>query len=296
MKTKALASLALFSFLLLGCSGNGISDSTSEPPAPKTTISYEKLSGSESFEPSKGSSFEVVFFDIYNAVDSEGKKYENLCDSPIDANKPSDSYLIKSGDIEILVDGGFFGPKPNSCNSKTKYQVLEKSILPKIASYLSDDGVLDYLIVTHSDFDHLSMLSGFDHEGKTYGILDAFLKHREIKLFGSDSSSGKSQTKEFKSIGNIIDFDGYKTRCLCDEDRSNKLVDTETFRKYREKRDEIERNSDTYYSAASTFFEEVNCAQMDNDDDYENEDGQVFPSHLSEYVPTYYQEKKPQRP
>jgi len=320
MKIKTIVSVLIFSLLLLGCSDGdntyqasynipSINNSNSpttpstnpiytSDPAPtysttnppvveKTTISYEKLSGSESFKPSSNSSFEVIFFDIYNAVSSDGKSYEHLCDNPTTANKPSDCYLIKSGDVEILVDGGFFGPSQTSANSKTKYQIMEKSILPKIASYLSDDGVLDYLIVTHSDFDHISMLSGFNYNDKSYGIFDAFLENREIQTFDNSSK----QIKKFNCIKNIIDFDGYKTRCLCDEDNTNKLVDTDTFRDYRSKRDQLEKNENTYYSAASTFFEEANCAQMDNDDDYQNEDGQLFPSHLSNYVPTFYQEE-----
>lgn len=89
---------------------------------------------------------------------------------PLGNNRSGDSCIIKYGDTEVLIDAG--------ANSESR-----EIIISKVKEYCTD-GVLDYLIVTHPDFDHLA---GLVNEN---GLLRFFEKN-------SDKYS----------IGTLIDFD-----------------------------------------------------------------------------------------
>ena len=71
-----------------------------------------------------------------------------------------DSALIKVGDTEILVDAG-----PNKGNTQTIKKYIDK--------YCAD-GVLEYVIVTHADNDHILGMIGNKSGGKYNGILYSY--------------------------------------------------------------------------------------------------------------------------
>lgn len=165
------------------------------------------------------SGFGVVFFDIENSLQGDGsiKHYygtsDNLPDVENKSIKPADCYLIKSGNTEILVDAGFRAPSKYDSIAK----VYQENVIKKIEEYCTD-GVLDFLIVTHADYDHIV---GLAVDG---GILDYYSNNDE------------------KYIKTIIDFDSPIVQAFSSIEsgltsESNLLVSTNLAKKYRSKRD-----------------------------------------------------------
>lgn len=165
------------------------------------------------------SGFEVVFFDIENSLQGDGtiQHYygttDNLPDTENKLIKPADCYLIKSGNTEILVDAGFRAP--SKYNSIAK--IYQENVIKKIEKYCTD-GVLDFLIVTHADYDHIV---GLAVDG---GLLD---------YYSQDDN---------KYIRTIIDFDSPIVQAFSTVEsgltsESNLLVSTNLAKQYRNKRD-----------------------------------------------------------
>ena len=120
----------------------------------------EKSGDSDSSETGK---FEVIFIDIENSSDTlvhyDGANNDRTWG--YQGVKPADCYLIKTGDTEILVDAGFQLQTPRIS------KIYKENVLKKIEKYCTD-GILEYLVVTHGDFDHIA---GVAIDG---GVLDYF--------------------------------------------------------------------------------------------------------------------------
>lgn len=183
------------------------------------------------------STFQVIFFDIENSSDGS-IHYDGVNNDRTlgyDSVKPADCYMIKSGNFEILVDGGFqlqAGASESYNNRVAK--VYQENVIKKIEKYCTDN-VLEYLIVTHGDYDHLIGLA-VDN-----GILD---------YFSSD-----------KRIDKIIDFDSEMVAYLSNPDgnellssNNNFYTSPEIINKYREKRDKLVSDNKTIHIPASEFF------------------------------------------
>ena len=99
-----------------------------------------------------------------------------------------DSAFIKVGDTEILVDAG-----PNKSNLQTIKNYINK---------YCTDGVLEYVIVTHADGDHILGMIG-NKSGSTYnGILYTY----DIQTLITFDKSNKDLTTE---AGNPTDYSDY---------------------------------------------------------------------------------------
>lgn len=127
----------------------------------------------------------VFFFDDDNVVNENGTDYTRPGRQNRHSIGSSDCYMVKSGTTDLLVDGGYqssTSTDQHTSNSAYKRELhnvyvadeCKQNLLRKIASVISSDGILDYLIVTHADYDHLAALIV---QG---GIFDAFLNHKSI--------------------------------------------------------------------------------------------------------------------
>lgn len=92
-----------------------------------------------------------------------------------------DSTLIKYGNTEILIDAG-----PNQANAKTINKYLEK---------YCTDGVLEYVIATHSDSDHISGFVG----NKSGNSFDGILYTYKVGTFINFPRTGKKGTEDLYS-------------------------------------------------------------------------------------------------
>lgn len=121
-----------------------------------------------------------------------------------------------------------------------------ENLLKKIASVISSDGILDYLIVTHADFDHIASLV------VNGGIFDAFINHQTIEKLNGE-------TVTFNSIKYIIDFDSGLVKKFSDEsiDKSKRLIRSDFYQAYISKRNKLVENG-TNYCPASAFFNNDN--------------------------------------
>ena len=119
-----------------------------------------------------------------------------------------------------------------------------------------DDGVLEYLIVTHADEDHIKelVLAG--------GLFDTVLENRKKVKEESSSEVYDSTAYEnvehplLRKIENIIDFDSYRVR-LNSSDPDKPLINTDVYRTYQRKRDAIIKECESRYAPAAYFFNEV---------------------------------------
>ena len=142
----------------------------------------------------------VFFLDIDNI--NSGTETERTYQSNSSTNVGScDCYMIKVGNTEILVDCGYQTFASDACTKEEApytftYQYLKNNVhnnlLRKITS-ICTDGTLDYLIVTHSDFDHIASLCV---EG---GVVDSFVNHETIDNLENDKVT-------LNGITNVIDF------------------------------------------------------------------------------------------
>lgn len=216
----------------------------------------EKLGDSDSFETGK---FEVIFIDIENSSDTlvhyDGANNDRTLG--YQGVKPADCYLIKTGDTEILVDAGFQLQTPRIS------KIYKENVLKKIEKYCTD-GILEYLVVTHGDFDHIA---GVAIDG---GVLDYFC---------SDD----------KKIENIIDFDSDLVVYLSNPEGNaiypsgqNLLLQSEIIETYREKRDLLVKTKKTRHIPAAAFFKGTDYLQ-------ENVMVNAMPN---EYLSQYYQVDK----
>ena len=202
----------------------------------------EKPGDSDSSETGK---FEVIFIDIENSSDTtvhyDGTKNDRSLG--YQGVKPADCYLIKTGDTEILVDAGFQLQTPTTeIYHQRISKIYKENVLKKIEKYCTD-GILEYLVVTHGDFDHIA---GVAIDG---GVLD---------YFGSDD----------KKIENIIDFDSDLVVYLSKSEGNdiypsgqNRLLQSEIIETYREKRDLLVKTKKTRHIPAAAFFKGTDYLQ-----------------------------------
>ena len=208
---------------------------------------YEKSAVGQKLFKQRSSDFEIYFFDVDNIVNEDGTKFTPIKDLTSDFARPAECYMIVCGTTEILVDGGF--------QTNSSWDIIEKNcnnnLLPKIASLISEDGILDYLIVTHADYDHIASLA------VSNGILDAFINQTEVTPL-----NGKDAVK-LNYIKNIIDFDSNLIREHSDPEltsEANLFLSSRPYQMYCEKRDSaIEKGKEidetVSYIPAATFFD-----------------------------------------
>lgn len=237
---KIFLILLSFVFIFMCSSCNDVSIDDNEPD-------NTEITGKEAFLPSKECSFEVIFFDTDNVISDDGKTYENVIGELRDTNNCSDCYMIKCGNVEILID----------CGSQEYYGVEENrvknfcnNILKKISMYC-EDRVLDYLIVTHADADHIKNLS---IDGGLFDMMNDYgkwYKNYGKKYHESDSAFDESNSP-ITEIKNIIDFDSYRLRQNISD---GKILMSQEYKKYCYKRDlYLKCNENTFYSPASQLF------------------------------------------
>ena len=195
----------------------------------------------------------VIFFDDDNIVNEDGTSFTRPKRHVSKTIGSSDCYMVKSGTVELLVDGGYQSMTSyGSVNSNYEYNdeyvknECQENILKKIASVISSDGVLDYLIVTHADYDHIAALIA---KG---GIFDAFLNKKTITTL--DGS-----TVTFNRINYILDFDSGLVKNFSDEDldKKNRLVRSDYYQAYVQQR-ELLVEMGTSYCPASALFDNGN--------------------------------------
>ena len=223
----------------------------------------KKPNESDSSETSK---FEIVFIDIENSSDTtvhyDGTKNDRSLG--YQGVKPADCYLIKTGNTEILIDAGFQLQTPTTeIYNQRISKIYKENVLKKIEKYCTD-GILEYLVVTHGDFDHIA---GVAIDG---GILDYFC---------SDD----------KKIENIIDFDSDLVVYLSNSEGNdiypsgqNRLLQSEIIETYRKKRDLLVKTKKTRHIPAASFFKGTDYLQ-------ENVMVNAMPN---EYLSQYYQVDK----
>ncbi len=156
-RIQRLAVILIAIFSLSGCS------------APLSLLTYDTEDCGSRFFNGNGNKKDVsvIFFDNDNKVTGDGSQFEGPNrENYKDMNflESSDCYRIKSGDTELLVDGGYplkraayVNKRTELIDSRLEAETKEK-LLYKLTSFVSDDGVLDYRIVTHADFDHIASL------------------------------------------------------------------------------------------------------------------------------------------
>ncbi len=261
-KNKSLIGvIPLFSLILLGCSENHTNVVYESDEFGYSVFNAEQNNdefGYSLFNAEQNSDdTTVIFFDDDNVVTKDGNEFVRPKRKVSCTLGSSDCYMVKSGSTELLVDGGYqsitsYGSVKK--NGEDDYQYndeyikneCDENLLRKIASVISSDGVLDYLIVTHADFDHIAALT------VTGGIFDAFLNHQTITTFAGNKI-------RFDKINYIVDFDSGLVKKFSDEsiDKSKRLVGSDYYQAYASKRDKLVQNGSNY-CPASAFFDNEN--------------------------------------
>lgn len=156
---------------------------------------------------------EIYFFDMDNI--NYGKTYKNYDHQIATSAKTCDSYMIKVGSTEVLVDGGFQMPF-NASDSRinaTYWDVINinsrENFLRKVSA-LATDGVIEYLIVTHGDFDHISSLVAGN--GLFASVMADPEYSRFVPIYLEKNSQNIANTKSLVKIGTIIDFNSNLVR------------------------------------------------------------------------------------
>lgn len=266
-KIQRLAVILIAIFSLSGCS------------APLSLLTYDTEDCGSRFFNGNGNKKDVsvIFFDNENKVDENGSDY---CGPDRKKNRKtntigsSDCYRIKSGDTELLVDGGYRLDIHASSHINSDYDFrdidgvmkeTQEKILKKMPSFVSNDGVLDYRIVTHADFDHIASLV------VTGGVFDAFLgkkQHKKEEKTTSHENQKESketgQEKKLKQIKYLIDFDSGLVKSLSDSkiDEKKRLIGSSIYQAYVKKREELIK-AGTLYCPASALFSDVKKENKD---------------------------------
>lgn len=164
-----------------------------------------------------------------------------------------DSFVARLGDSQLLVDAGRVGESEYSDKIKTITSVIDR--------FMEGDaeGVWDYIIVTHSDYDHIASLATNSIEANDYGVL------RHIK------------TKGWK-IGTLIDFDITKDSTIDESEYSaltngkaqffqNKdLIEKETYERYAKRRDQYYKEGviTQYFTASQCCYKARDTERVGN--------------------------------
>ena len=210
--------------------------------------------------------YEVIFFDLENSpsgithYDGDGKPFDMFY---YDGVRPAECYMIKAGNTEILVDAGFEVTDDYTASGYKKIaNVYRKTVIKQIEKYCTD-GVLEYMIVTHGDFDHIAGCAADD------GLFD-YIYDGNL------------------SIETIIDFDSDLTEYLCQADGNeifpsgeNRLITTRVAERYRTKRDKLVSDKGVKHIPAAEFFKGTDFLQ-------ENTFVNAMPTlYLKEYYQTF---------
>lgn len=172
-------------------------------------------------------------------------------------NNNADCYLVKCGNVEILYD---CGSQLNYGKEENRTKNFCKNIYKKIVTYCTD-GVLDYLIVTHADSDHISnlIIEGglFDCVTNSNWVKDYYCKYnteesKVTNVFGEPA-------EPLKEISNIIDFDSYRVRydSLYANRGQDSFLSSDEYLHYWKKRDNLLSKMKTKYCPASYLFSSV---------------------------------------
>ena len=238
---------------------NDIQSGNNEATVQKTKV------GKEAFLPSINSNFEVIFFDTDNVISPDGLSYSNSIFDLGCINNCSDCYMIKSGNCEILVDCGNQVSYGTNENRQKNFCV---NIIRKIATYCTD-GILDYLIVTHADSDHIQYLS---MDGTLFDMIidyQSWFTNYYSKFNNSSEFTNiyNEQVNPITTISNIIDFDSIRVRSNSSEDNGNNLlISSQVYKNYVYKRDKVlSLKSESKYASASYLFSEVTKSTKEKD-------------------------------
>ena len=189
-------------------------------------IDEVEKTGFKTFESDKNSKLEIYFFDSDNVVNETGEEFtrtgpsKNNADSSIWKIRAAESYLIKSGNVEILVDCG------HQTGSYSHYDIsnaFTNNVLKKIAS-VCDDGKLEYVLITHGDMDHIASFAVDNN------VFDAFFS-------GKEQETIDGQKRKLVGIDNLIDFDSPMVALHSNKELENRLVNSELYQKYISARD-----------------------------------------------------------
>ena len=274
MKKSAIITMfVLSSFLIAACSSSENLNSSGKKsnsigfnsPEHSSQTNEEISSLKDNFLPDASADFEVVFFDTDNSIKTNGLDFDNVISGfsgSSNCNNCSDCYLIKSSDIEILVD---CGGQLYSGSDSSRLTNFCNNIYKKMVTYCTD-GILDYLIVTHADSDHLKNLvidgGFFDSIINSDVWVDSIYKTHTTdsdvcNVFGEKATP-------ITSILNIIDFDSYRVRFdSTNPAKSNPLLSTDIYKQYQRKRDLLINKCDSTYCPASYFFNDVTVDDTD---------------------------------
>ena len=220
----------------------------------------------------------VFFFDDDNIVSCDGLSYERPKRQTTRTIGSSDCYMIKCGSTELLVDCGYqsmtsYGLVSSNYRYNDEFVKLEmrENLLRKIATVMSPDGVLDYLIVTHSDFDHIAGLIA------TGGLFDCFLNNDEIM----DLNGNKIK---FNKINYIIDFDSGLVKKFSDIslEKSTRLIRSDYYQAYVSQRDKLVKKG-TSYCPASALFDNTNLEEQKITIDEDNK-AKGIPTKIKEKI------------
>lgn len=189
------------------------------------------INGLNIFKKENERKIDVYLLDTNNYLDSDGNWHENDNGTRDQFIGDSDSYIVKVEGKSILVDCGF---KYNNMSYDTLRSNYKNNLLPKIQQITG--GVIDYLIVTHADYDHIS---GLAIKGS-----DESIEHQTGLLMEVINGNLK--------INNIIDFaSALNTWAYCSA--QNVTSDT-TFIRYWTTRMYLEQNNFSNYFPVSTCF------------------------------------------
>ena len=219
--------------------------------------------GKKAFLPEQNCDFEIIYFDTDNVVSNDGMSSTNVISDLSTSNNCSDCYLVKVGNTEILVDCGNQNTYGTSENTTRNFCT---NIIKKIATYCTD-GILEYLVVTHADTDHIKNLT---IDG---GLFDMFIDYDKwfvnyYKKYNSNDEKFlnifNEETKPIKTLSNIIDFESYRVRYHSNPDNGNNLLlSTDIYKKYVNLRDKVINIQKSKYAPASYFFSQVSCHTTD---------------------------------
>lgn len=200
----------------------------------------DEESAISSFFTNNDGDIQVYTFDLDDTISSNGKGYKTPYHLE-GAYCSSDMVLIKSGNCEILADAGSQVKLPGN---QTVQRLYKNNVKPKLDA-LINDGVIEYLILSHADFDHISLLA--------------------------EGSIVRDYLKDKTAIKHIIDFDSMIGRYHSNpngDSESSSMFYTETYRSYCQNRNAAFEHAKTVFgkkatkNAAADFF--VDCFSKNN--------------------------------
>lgn len=229
----SLVSCAGMPFPPMFNSSLGGSSSESEQSNSSSSSNYPLLNSSSS---SNSSSF---------SGSSSDEKEEELSIHflQLGNSDPGDCTLIKTGDTEVLIDAG-----------------SSSSSVSTVVSYLEEyctDGILEYVIATHADYDHIAAFVGTD---STRGVFKSFFCQTIIDFPRTDKDKTKKTYQNYVKLRDNEVKMGAKhytaLECWKEENgaqRSYALTDNIRFEILYQKYYEESSSSENNYSVCTLF-------------------------------------------